>query len=354
MDPAAATVLTDSAADTAAAAAAAWTGPVLYGGGALVLILVGAIIYLLLRIKRGKSNVPVTVSDKLRPYIDREFIKEVRDAEERTKDEFKLIKRAGDLIGKANFLQEYRDRMGIKLLQAGLHIKPQEFIVINIFVTLICGGLFFAVANASFIVGIVGFFCGFFGPHLFLMLKKSGRIADFNNQMVDGLSLMSNSLKAGYGFMQAVQLLAEESPNPLGEEFARVVRENALGLPLEDALDGLTKRIESEDLDLCITAVLIQRQIGGNLSEILDSIAFTIRERIRLKGQIKTLTAQGRLGGLVIALLPLALGIVFSILQTEMMDLFIHSFLGKVLIGIGIFMQSLGAFAIKKTIEIEM
>lgn len=353
MDPAASAVLTDSAIDTAAAAAAGWTGPVLYGGGALVFLLIASIIYLLVRIKRGKSNAPVTVSDKLRPYIDREFIKEVRDAEDRTKDEFKLIKRAGDFIGRAGFLQEYRERMGIKLLQAGLHIKPQEFIVINIFVTLISGGLFFIVSQMA-IVGIIGFVCGFFAPHLFLILKKSGRIADFNNQMVDGLALMSNSLKAGYGFMQAVQLLAEESPNPLGEEFARVVRENALGLPLEDALEGLTKRIESDDLDLCITAVLIQRQIGGNLSEILDSIAFTIRERIRLKGQIKTLTAQGRLGGLVIALLPLALGIVFSILQTEMMDMFIHSTLGKILIGVGIFMQGLGAYAIKKTIEIEM
>ncbi len=340
--------------DTAAAAAS--TDPnrlLLYVGVGLVFVLLAVIIFLLVRIKHGKRAAAATINDRIRPYIDREYIKEVRDAEERARDEFKLIKAAGEQLNRLGFLQEYRDRLGNKLMQAGLRIKPQEFMVINIFVAFMTCGVFF-IFGRGFLSALFGFVFGVFFPHFFIAFKKSSRVAMFNDQLVDGLSLMSNSLKAGYGFMQAIQLLAEESPAPLGEEFARVVRENSLGLPLEDALDGLLKRIESEDLDLMITAVMIQRQIGGNLSEILDSIAFTIRERIRLKGQIKTLTAQGRLGGLVIALLPLALGIVFSILQTEMMDVFFASKLGKIMIGIGVFMQSLGAFAIKKTIEIEM
>lgn len=352
--PAAAAAAPAAPADTAAAAGGPVTFKVLlFGGIALVLILIGAIVFLLVRIKRGKSAAATTVGDKLRPYIDREFIKEVRDAEERTKESFAFIKKAGDQINRLDFLQSYREKLAVRLLQAGLRIKPQEFIVINIFVTLIGGGLFFIISRTFYLMP-VGFIISFFLPHFFLMFKKSSRVKLFNDQLVDGLTLMSNSLKAGYGFMQAVQLLAEESPDPLGEEFSRVVRENALGLTLEEALEGLVRRVESDDLDLCITAVLIQRQIGGNLSEILDSIAFTIRERIRLKGQIKTLTAQGRLGGIVIALLPIALGIVFAILQTEMMSLFVDSFLGRIMIGIGVFMQSLGAFAIKKVIEIEM
>lgn len=342
------------ASDTAAAAAgggnlALW----LFGGIGVVTVLIGVIVALALRIRGGARGGKLTMNDRIRPYIDTEYIKEIRAAEEKAKDEFKLIRAAGERIGQLNFLQNYRDKLGLKLLKAGLRIKPQEFLVINLIVLVMVGGLGFIITR-SFIFGCLFLGLGAIAPHIWVWMKTGARVKLFNNQLVDGLTLMSNSLKAGYGFMQAIQLLSEESPAPLGEEFARVVRENSLGVPLEDALGGMVSRVESADLDLCITAVLIQRQIGGNLSEILDSIAFTIRERIRIKGQIQTLTAQGRLGGMVIALLPLALGLVMAMLQTEMMELFVKETLGRIMIGVGLFMQTLGAIAIKKVISIEV
>jgi len=329
-------------------------GLLLVIGGAVVAGLIIISVLLVVRIKKGKTSGPQSVGDRIRPYIDQEYIRKVVAEEEKAKEEFKLIKVAGEQLNRVSFLQNYKDKLGLKLLKAGMRIKPQEFIVINAIVTVFVGGFVFIIPPHSIFMAILGFIGGFLLPHLSIWMKKNKRVKAFNAQLVDALTLMSNSLKAGYGFMQAIQLLSEEMGAPLGEEFGRVVRENSLGVPLENALDELVNRVESEDLDLCITAVIIQRQIGGNLAEILDSIAFTIRERIRIKGQIQTLTAQGRLGGMVIALLPLVLGLVMAMLQTEMMELFVKQTLGRIMIGIGLFMQAMGAFFIKKVISIEV
>lgn len=178
-------------------------------------------------------------------------------------------------------------------------------------------------------------------------------MSKFNDQLLDLITLMSNSLKSGYGFTQALNLVADESDPPASDEFNRVVRENNLGIPINEALNNLVDRMESEDLDLLVTAVQIQREIGGNLSEVLDNISDTIRERMRLQGQINALTAQGKMGGIIISSLPFALAGIFSLLRPDMMYKFVTDIRGIGLIALGIMSQGIGVFIIWQIVNID-
>src|SRR6187401_1879138 len=139
------------------------------------------------------------------------------------------------------------------------------------------------------IVLLVGALFGFMLPRFWLGRRKSGRLKAFNKQLPDTITLIANALRAGSSFLQAVELVVRESRPPISTEFGRVIREVNLGLTFDVALENMVRRVKSEDFDLRATAVAIQHQVGGNLAEILDSIAFTIRERVRIKGEIKSL-----------------------------------------------------------------
>jgi tight adherence protein B len=156
---------------------------------------------------------------------------------------------------------------------------------------------------------------GYLAPQVYLDLRIRKRGKAFDAQLGDALILAANSLRTGYSFLQAVEMVSREMRPPLSTEFARMLREMNLGVTTEDAMRNMTKRVDSSDLDLALTAVLIQRQVGGNLAEVLDGIAATIRERFKLKGDIKTLTAQGRVSGLIISFLPIALAVVIFLMN---------------------------------------
>ena len=148
------------------------------------------------------------------------------------------------------------------------------------------------------IVLLVGAVIGFFLPRWYVRRRQGKRLNQFNKQLPDTITLIANALRAGSSFLQAIELVVREARPPISTEFQRVIREVNLGLPFEQALENLVRRVKSEDLELMVTAISIQYQVGGNLAEILDSIAFTIRERVRIKGEIRTLTAQQRHVGL--------------------------------------------------------
>ena len=148
---------------------------------------------------------------------------------------------------------------------------------------------------------------GFLLPRFWLGRRKSGRLGAFNKQLPDTITLIANALRAGSSFLQAIELVVRESRPPISTEFGRVIREVNLGLPFDQALENMVRRVRSDDLELMATAISIQHQVGGNLAEILDSIAYTIRERVRIKGEIRTLTAQQRLSGYVVGFLPIGL-----------------------------------------------
>lgn len=195
---------------------------------------------------------------------------------------------------------------------------------------------------------------GFFIPKIILRIMLKKRMDKFEQQLVDGLGTVSNSLKAGFSFMQAIDRLAKEMPAPISQEFGLVVRENRLGVTLEEALNNLTRRVKSEDLDLVVTSVIITRQVGGNLAEIFDRIAETIRERFKLQGKVRSLTAQGKLQGIVVGLLPIFLGLVLYKIDPQMMRPMFTTFFGWMALGIILVLQIIGAFLIKKIITIDV
>lgn len=196
-----------------------------------------------------------------------------------------------------------------ELARADLKLTPGEWILINLS-ALLFGFLFtLIISRNNLVLGLVGALVGFYAPRLYLKVLQSRRLQAFNNQLGDTLLLLSNSLRSGYSLLQSMESASKELTPPMSTEFARVCREIGLGLTLEEALAHLVERINSDDLDMAVTAINIQHEVGGNLSEILDSISHTIRERVRIKGQIQALTAQQQLSGTVISLLPVFVGL---------------------------------------------
>ena len=176
----------------------------------------------------------------------------------------------------------------------------------------------------------------------------------FNRQLGDALIIIANSLRTGYSFMQAMDMVAREMKPPISSEFSRTVKEMNLGTTTEIALGNMAKRIDSEDLDLVFTAVLIQRQVGGNLSEVLDNIARTIRERVRIRGEIRTLTAQGRMSGLIVGLLPVAMGFVIYLLNPEYIRVLFSHPIGRLMLIAATVSQVIGIILIRRIVDIEI
>jgi len=169
---------------------------------------------------------------------------------------------------------------------------------------------------------IIGAIVGLFIPRFYVKRQQRVRLNKFNDQLSDMLSLMVNGLRAGYSTMQALEAVSRELPAPISDEFRRVVQEMQIGIPMEKALDNLLRRIPSEDLDFVITAINVQREVGGNLSEILDTISFTIRERVRIKGEIRVMTAQVRTSATVLSLIPVFLAAALWFVSPEYIGTF--------------------------------
>jgi tight adherence protein B len=252
--------------------------------------------------------------------------------------------------------------MARDIARADLKLTVAEFIGIKLICALIGAavGAFIGRANpaAIFLAGLVGAIVFSFLPNIYLAQRARSRIKAFNNQLGDTITMMANALRGGYSFLQTLDLVAREAPSPISGEFRRVVQEVGLGRTTEDALQNLLRRMPSDDLELLITAVNIQMEVGGNLAQILDTIGHTIRERVRIKGEIQTLTAQGRISAWVITGLPIALGIFISILNpTYMAPIFEFGFPPEAWCCLPVtsgVMIVLGYFAIMKIIDIEV
>jgi tight adherence protein B len=253
------------------------------------------------------------------------------------------------LIEKKTFVQ----KMILEFQKADLKLRYSEYVGMYFVCTLVPGiiGYILTKTPGGFLM-LAG--PGLVIPRTYVKLRQFQRIKKIDNQLVDALILISNSLKSGYSFMQGMELVAEEAPHPISSEFRRMLRETNLGYPVEQALDGLSERVPSEDLDLVVTVIKIQRQIGGNLSEILDKIVHTIRERIRIKGEINTLTAQGKLQGIILTLMPPAMAIGIYMMNPDFMMPLFTTLMGKMMLGAAFILQAIGGFFIKKIVEIKV
>ncbi|MGH2450725.1 MAG: type II secretion system F family protein [Candidatus Limnocylindria bacterium] len=248
--------------------------------------------------------------------------------------------------------RRFQTRVQRDLARANLKLRVSEYYYIRI-------GLMIGLGLALLVFrdpvsGVIGAVLGYFGPRFWVGRRIAGRLGAFNKQLPDTITLLGSSLRAGSSFLQSIELVAREGQPPMAEEMGRIVREVNLGLGMEEALHNLVRRIKSDDLDLMVTAINIQQQVGGNLAEILDTIAFTIRERVRIKGDINTLTAQGRMSGYLVAGLPVALGATLNVINPAFMEPLFTEDLGRILIVAAVISMTIGFIAIRKITDIKV
>lgn len=247
----------------------------------------------------------------------------------------------------------YTGQLAEDLQKADLRLKTSEWILgqagagIGI-------GLILAVRFGNLLWIFVGIAAALFGSGMYLRYRQSRRRRAFERQLGETIILLSNALKAGYSFAQAMSTVSRSAGPPIGDEFNRATREIALGIGVDDALNHMVARNKSEDFDLMVTAVQIQRVVGGNLAEILDTIAYTIRERVRIQGEIRTLTAQARFSGIIIFILPIALAIILSIISPDYFSPMFKEPGGWIMMTIGLFSMIVGYGLIQKIVRIEV
>jgi len=213
------------------------------------------------------------------------------------------------------------DRIARELARADIKFKVAEYYALVFMSTVITAFVAWLI-QPLVVSAIIGAVIGFFIPRFYVKRLQAVRLQKFSDQLSDMLNLMVNGLRAGYSTMQALEAISRELPAPISDEFHRVVQEMQIGIPMEKALDNLLRRIPSEDLDFVITAINVQREVGGNLSEILDNISFTIRERVRIKGEIRVMTAQVRTSATVLSLIPVFLTIALWFVSPEYISSF--------------------------------
>lgn len=247
-------------------------------------------------------------------------------------------------------LQQGR-RIELLMQQADWPIRGTEFEAILLlwgglvglitFLVTLKGAMFFAGALAGILMGLA-----------LLGLRIRRRRKKFTNQLGDMLTMVANALRAGFSFMQAFELISREMDAPMGREVQLVVNEVNLGNTLESALDNMQRRVASPDFELVVTAVLIQRQVGGDLASILDTISETIAERVRMRREVMALTAQGRLSGIVVAVIPVALGLFLEIVNPGYLKPLLETDIGRMFIIAAIIMDMIGFLVIKRIVDI--
>jgi len=254
------------------------------------------------------------------------------------------------------------DRVSRELARADMKLKVAEYYALIFISTIVLAliGYLLQPANGS-ISAVIGGVIGFFAPRFYVRRRQAQRLIRFNDQLSDMLNLMVNGLRAGYSTTQAMEAVSRELPAPISDEFRRLVQEMQIGIPMEKALDNLLRRIPSDDLDFVVTAINVQREVGGNLSEILDTISFTIRERVRIKGEIRVLTASVRTSGTVLSLIPVFLSLALWFVSPEYIGSFFDDSAGlpQPLCGIAavvtiVGMIASGYFVMMKIADIEV
>ena len=253
------------------------------------------------------------------------------------------------VLSRRNFAEE----LSLELARADVPLRVGEYLLIRWLSAL----LLFAVGwvlTGNLLLGLVGALVGYFLPQVYVRRAEQKRLHAFNDQLVDAITLVSNSLKSGYSFLQGMEAVTRDMTPPVAQEFGLALQEMYVGARAEEALTNLTRRVRSDDLDLLATSMIIQRTVGGNLSEILDNIAVTIRERLRIKRDLRTLTAQERISGYVIGALPVFLIAIISVLNRSYIDMLFSTTAGNIMLGVAVALELIGFWMISRIIAIDI
>ncbi len=237
--------------------------------------------------------------------------------------------------------------------QADMNWRVGTFLLITTGVATAFGLVILLLTRIPYIAIAVAAFAATL-PYMYVRRRKTKRLRAFEEHFPEAIELLGRAIRAGHAFSTGLQMVADESPQPIGMEFRRVFEEQKFGLSLEDSLLALADRIELLDMRIFVTAVLIQREVGGNLAEILDKISYTIRERFTIERQVRVYTAQGRFTGYLLAALPLGVGFLIYMLNREYMTILWERPVGRLLIAVAVVLQVIGFFIIRKIINIKI
>ena len=245
-----------------------------------------------------------------------------------------------------------KTRLAEALWRAGLDCEPVDFVGLAVIVVLCAAGLGLVLTRSAAIAAIAGVAAAL-APLALLSFRESQQRARLEAQLPDALTMLASSLRSGYSFLQALQMVAQETPPPLAREAQKVLDEVNVGLTLELALRRMVRRVRSYDVDLLVTAICIQYQVGGNLALLMDNLGETIRERFRTRGEIRALTAEGRMSGVILFLLPLGLLVFLSIANPDYMNpLYTHP-VGRLLLALAAVMQVVGGWIIRRMLAVD-
>lgn len=275
-----------------------------------------------------------------------------RDTRKKKREQNEMIRRLDKRLEAGGFGKKWR----IQLARADLKLTVGEFLATH-----------FAAAAATFVIGFlvifkgdiimssIAAFVGFFVPRIIVSNRIASRLKRFEQQLPDILGLWVNAMRSGYSVAQAMEAIGRDAPEPSKTEFKRVVQELQLGIAMPEALGHMLERVESKDFDLVVTAVNIQREVGGGLAEILEILATTIRERIKLKGEIQVLTSQGRLTGRLISILPIILAVYLRAANPGYINaMFDDRNCGWPMVGVGLALIGSGYAVIQKIVDIDI
>lgn len=310
------------------------------GGGLIILLLIIGVVV-------SATSKRADLEERLGKYLEEE-------KPETKKPETSALT---DWVNKRVEKSSWGERISKELAQADLKFKPGEYMALFVIAVIVMAALAYLIGGRNVISAIIGGVVGLLLPRLYVKQQQRRRLIRFNDQLPDMLNLMVNGLRAGFSTLQAMEAVSKEMPAPLCDEFRRVVQEIQLGIPMERALDNLLRRIPSEDLDFVITAINVQREVGGNLAEILDVISYTIRERIRIKGEIRVLTSQVMYSGRLLSLLPIGLICILWFINPDYIREFFapdNIICGGIALGLAAILIVLGYFTMTRIANIEV
>lgn len=313
----------------------------------IVLPVVAAVAILVLFV--GLSRAGRAGDEAIEERLDRYGARTEAEEEKKSKKRRSAIDGLEKMVTRRGFAANIQD----DLARSDLKLRVAEFLMLTVLSIILCFLLAWQVFGTP-LLGLLFGVVGFFLPRTYVNIRQQRRLHAYNDQLGDTITLLANSLRSGFSIVQSMETVAQQLPNPIAAEFHRVTQEIGLGLHYEEALNNMLRRVPSEDLDLLITAVNIQGKVGGNLAEILDTIGHTIRERVRIKGEIRVLTAQQMISGYILTGLPIVLGLVLYALNKEYIGRMFSDPCGWIMIGVSVLMITAGFFVIRKIVNIEV
>ncbi len=245
------------------------------------------------------------------------------------------------------------ENTALELDRADIPLRVGEYIALRFAIAIVLTLVALVLTKQVYValpMGIIGYFL----PRWYVHSRRKGRQAKMNAQLVEMLGLVANSLRSGYGLLQGFEFASRQLAPPLGVEIKRMLQETSLGVNAEVALQSLGERVSSPDMDMVITAITIQRTVGGNLASLLDGVSYTMRERERIRGDVKTLTSQQRMTGMIIGALPIFLGLLFFAINPDYMAVLFTEMVGQVFIVVAVMLEILGIVTIRAILALDV